>query len=221
MKQTTLIYKLVMAATGLFLCFFLVIHLLGNLQLLLPQAEAREQFNWYSHLLSGNIIIKIISYVLYLSLIGHAIYALIITIKNNKAKGHKYVFDKRGDVSTWNSRNMGILGTIILVFLIIHFKDYWYEYKFGGLPLDSKGNKDLYQIVISSFQQGWYVIVYEISFLALGFHLLHGFFSATRTVGLYHPKYAKALRVFGWIYSVVLTLGFMFIPLYIYFNLNS
>lgn len=221
MKQTTLIYKLVMAATGLFLCFFLVIHLLGNLQLLLPEAEAREQFNWYSHLLSGNIIIKIISYVLYLSLIGHAIYALIITIKNNKANGHKYVYDKRGDVSTWNSRNMGILGTIILVFLIIHFKDYWYEYKFGGLPLDSKGNKDLYQIVISSFQQGWYVTVYEISFLALGFHLLHGFFSATRTVGLYHPKYAKALRVFGWIYSVVLTLGFMLIPLYIYFNLNS
>lgn len=221
MKQTTLIYKMIMAATGLFLCFFLVIHLLGNLQLLLPEAEAREQFNWYSHLLSGNIIIKIISYVLYLSLIGHAVYALLITIKNKKANGHKYVYDKRGAVSSWNSRNMGILGTIILVFLVIHFKDYWYVYKFGGLPLDGKGNKDLYSIVISSFQQGWYVIIYEISFLALGFHLLHGFFSATRTIGLYHPKYAKAVRVFGWIYSLLITLGFMLIPLYIYFNLNS
>lgn len=220
MKQTTLIYKMIMAATGLFLCFFLVIHLLGNLQLLLPEAEARAQFNWYSHLLSGNILIKIISYVLYLSLIGHAVYALLITIKNKKANGHKYVYDKRGAVSTWNSRNMGILGTIILIFLVIHFKDYWYEYKFGGLPLDGKGNKDLYAIVISSFQQGWYVIIYEISFLALGFHLLHGFFSATRTIGLYHPKYAKAVRVFGWIYSLLITLGFMLIPLYIYFNLN-
>ncbi|WP_207924593.1 succinate dehydrogenase cytochrome b subunit [Pedobacter changchengzhani] len=220
MKQTTLIYKMIMAATGLFLCFFLVIHLLGNLQLLLPEAEARAQFNWYSHLLSGNILIKIISYVLYLSLIGHAVYALLITLKNNKANGQKYAYDKRGSVSTWNSRNMGILGAIILIFLVIHFKDYWYEYKFGGLPLDGKGNKDLYAIVISSFQQGWYIIIYEISFLALGFHLLHGFFSATRTIGLYHPKYAKAVRVFGWIYSLLITLGFMLIPLYIYFNLN-
>lgn len=209
-----------MAATGLFLCFFLVIHLLGNLQLLLPEAESRLQFNWYSHLLSGNIFIKIISYVLYISLIGHSIYAIIITSRNNKANGNKYVYDKRGTVSKWNSRNMGILGTIILIFLLIHFKDYWYVYKFGALPLDSEGNKDLYTIVISSFQQGWYVLIYEISFLALGFHLLHGFFSATRTLGLYHPKYAKAARFFGYVYSLLITLGFMFIPIYIYFNLN-
>jgi len=221
MKQTTLIYKLIMAATGLFLCFFLVIHLLGNLQLLLPESEAREQFNWYSHLLSGNIIIKIISYVLYLSLIGHAVYSLLITLKNKKANGTKYVYDKRAEVSSWNSRNMGILGTIILIFLIIHFKDYWYVYKFGHLPLDAKGNKDLYAIVISSFQQGWYVLIYEISFLALGFHLLHGFFSATRTLGLYHPKYVKTVRIFGWFYTLLITTGFMLIPCYIYFNLNS
>jgi succinate dehydrogenase / fumarate reductase, cytochrome b subunit len=221
MKQTTLTYKLVMAATGLFLCFFLVIHLLGNLQLLLPESQAREQFNWYSHLLSGNILIKMISYLLYLSLIGHAVYALIITRKNITANGSKYIYDKRSEVSSWNSRNMGILGTIILIFLIIHFKDYWYVYKFGHLPVDSKGGKDLYSIVISSFQQWWYVIIYELSFIALGFHLLHGFFSASRTLGLYHPKYAGAVRVFGWIYSLAITMGFMLIPIYIYFNLNA
>lgn len=221
MKQTTLIYKLVMAATGLFLCFFLVIHLLGNLQLLAQEAQAREQFNWYSHLLSGNIFIKIISYVLYVSLIGHAVYALVITRINMKANGGRYVYDKRSRVSSWNSRNMGILGTIILIFLVIHFKDYWYVYKFGDLPLDEKGNKDLYAIVISSFQQAWYVIIYEFSFIALGFHLLHGFFSAARTLGLYHPKYAFVVRVFGWIYTLAITLGFMLIPVYIYFNLNS
>lgn len=220
MKQTSLTYKIIMAITGLFLCFFLVIHLLGNLQLLLPESEARIQFNWYSHLLSGNILIKMISYILYLSLIGHVVYALIITRKNRKANGAKYVYDKRHQVSSWNSRNMGVLGTIILVFLIIHFKDYWYVYKFGSLPLDEKGNKDLYTIVISSFQQGWYVIAYEISFLALGFHLLHGFFSATRTIGLYHPKYVRVMQFFGWGYSLLITLGFMLIPVFIYFNLN-
>jgi succinate dehydrogenase / fumarate reductase cytochrome b subunit len=113
---------------------------------------------------------------------------------------------------------MGILGTIILIFLIVHFKDYWYVYKFGSIPLDEKGNKDLYLIVVSSFRQGWYVLVYEISFLALGFHLLHGFFSAIRTFGLYHPKYVKAVRILGWFYSAAITLGFMIIPVYIYFN---
>ncbi|TJY66754.1 succinate dehydrogenase cytochrome b subunit [Sphingobacterium alkalisoli] len=221
MKQTTLTSKLIMAATGLFLCLFLVIHLLGNLQLLLPESEAREQFNQYSRLLSQNILIKIISYVLYLSLIGHAVYALLITRKNNKANGTKYIYDKRSEVSSWSSRNMGILGTIILIFLIIHFKDYWYIYKFGSLPQDANGNKDLYSIVIRSFQQEWYIILYEICFIALGFHLLHGFFSAARTLGLYHPKYALLVRIFGWVYSILITAGFMLIPLYIYFNLNS
>lgn len=207
-----------MSATGLFLCFFLVIHLLGNLQLLLPAAEARVQFNWYSHLLSGNIIIKMISWILYLSIIGHAVYAVLISRKNISANGTRYVYDQRGQSSSWNSRNMGILGTIILVFLVIHFKDYWYVYKFGALPVDEKGNKDLYSIVIQSFQQGWYVLIYEVSFIALGFHLLHGFFSATRTLGLYHPKYVMAVRYFGWIYSIAITLGFMFIPIYVFFN---
>jgi succinate dehydrogenase / fumarate reductase cytochrome b subunit len=218
MKTSTLQYKLIMSGTGLFLCFFLVIHLLGNLQLLKTGEEARLQFNWYSNLLSGNILIKIISWVLYASLIGHAVYALIISRRNQLANGSKYVHDQRAAVSTWNSRNMGILGTILLVFLIIHFKDYWYVYKFGSLPLDEKGNKDLYQIVVASFQQGWYVLIYEISFLALGFHLLHGFFSATRTLGLYHPKYVHLVRWFGILYTCAITLGFMFIPIYIFFN---
>jgi len=217
MKTTTLQYKLIMAATGLFLCFFLVIHLLGNLQLLLPAARAQEQFNWYSHLLSGNIFIKIISWVLYLSLISHAVYALLITRKSKKANASRYYYDKRKVSSPWSSRNMGILGTIILIFLVIHLKDFWYVYMFTDLPLGTAGNKDLYTIVITTYDQLWYVLVYEVSFLALGFHLLHGFFSASRTLGLYHPKYVKAVKVFGWIYTLLITLGFMAIPLYIHF----
>lgn len=216
--KNTLNNKLIMASTGLFLCFFLVIHLLGNLQLLLPEDVAREQFNWYSHMLSGNFLIKIISWILYASLIGHAVYALIISVKNNTANGKSYQYDKRNFASAWNSRNMGILGTILLLFLIVHFKDYWYTYKFTALPVDANGNKDLYEVVVSSFSQAWYVIIYEISFLALGFHLLHGFFSASRTLGLYHSKYAKAVKIIGWFYSLAITGGFMAIPLYIYFK---
>jgi len=218
MKTTTLQYKLIMSATGLFLCFFLVIHLLGNIQLLLPESRAQEQFNWYSHLLSGNILIKIVSWVLYASLICHAVYAIIITRRNNKANGSSYYYDKRKAASTWNSRNMGILGTIILIFLVIHFKDFWYVYMFNTLPLDAAGNKDLYTIVVKTYEQLWYVLIYEVAFIALGFHLLHGFSSAARTLGLYHPKYVRVVKVFGWIYTAFITFGFMAIPLYIHFT---
>ena len=202
-----------MSATGLFLCFFLVIHLLGNLQLLLPVEKAKEQFNWYSDLLAGNIVIKIVSWVLYIALLAHALYALIITRKNNAARGTRY-----GASSKWNSRNMGLLGTILLVFLVIHFKDFWYQVNFGSMLLDDKGNKDLYTVVVQAYQQWWYVLLYEVSFVALGFHLLHGFFSASRTLGLYHPKYVQWVKIFGWVYTAFITLGFMLIPLYIHFK---
>ena len=218
MKTTPLQYKLWMAATGLFLCFFLVIHLLGNLQLFLPADEARKQFNWYSHLLSGNIIIKVISYLLYGSIIAHVVYAIVLTIRKKEANGQQYAYDKRGSASVWYSRNMGLLGTIILLFLIIHFKDFWYQYKFNELPLDENGKKDLYTIVVGAFKELWYVIVYEIALLALGFHLLHGFYSATRTLGVFHPRYVKLLKITGWIYTTVIILGFMAMPIYVYLS---
>ena len=216
LKGSTQAYKLWMALTGLFLCVFLVIHVLGNLQLFLPAEQAREQFNWYSRLLSGNILIMLISYVLYFSILAHVFYAIVLTLKKKKANGAAYAYDRRANVSPWYSRNMGLLGTIILLFLVIHLKDFWYQYKLGELPLDSQGQKDLYQIVITTYRQFWYVLVYELGLLALGFHLLHGFFSAARTLGLYHPKYVRIMKVFGWVYTVLIIAGFMAMPVYIY-----
>lgn len=216
LSGSTQAYKLWMALTGLFLCVFLIIHVLGNMQLFLPPEQAREQFNWYSRLLSGNIIIKLISWVLYFSILAHVFYAITISLKKKKANGEAYVYDRRAGASPWYSRNMGILGTVILLFLLIHLKDFWYQYKFGQLPLDGKGQKDLYQIVVTSYHQLWYVLVYELGLLALGFHLLHGFFSAARTLGLYHPKYVKVMKVIGWAYTVLIVAAFMAMPVYIY-----
>ncbi|SHF20066.1 succinate dehydrogenase cytochrome b subunit [Pedobacter caeni] len=212
---STLLRKTLMALTGLFLCFFLVIHLLGNLQLLMPPEQAKESFNSYSHLLSGNIFIKIISYVLYASILIHCLDALLITLSNRKTAG-KYAVDKRGASSKWYSRNMGILGTLILIFLVFHFKDFWYQYKFGSLPKDESGHKDLYTIVIAAYQDWWYVLFYVLSMFALGYHLLHGFFSAARSLGVYHPKYVSWIRVFAIGYSYAITIGFAIIPIYIY-----
>jgi succinate dehydrogenase / fumarate reductase cytochrome b subunit len=206
-----------MALTGLFLCLFLVIHLLGNLQLFLPEERAHRQFNLYSHILSENIIIMVISYILYASIIAHVVYAVIITITNNRARKVRYHYDKRGAVSKWYSRNMGLLGTVILIFLVIHLRDFWYVYKFGKVPLDADEHKDLYVLVVSAYSELWYVMLYILCMGALCYHLLHGFFSAARTLGLYHPRYAKWIRVFGWVFSIVICTGFAAMPVYVHF----
>ncbi|MCY2686434.1 succinate dehydrogenase cytochrome b subunit [Salinimicrobium sp. TH3] len=213
--------KNLMAITGLFLSFFLIIHLLGNLQLLLPAEEAQLQYNSYSHLLGGNILVKLVAYVLYLCIILHTLDAIYLSYKRKQANGISYAYDRRGRASSWYSRNMMALGIIIFVFLVIHFKDFWYHYKFGELPLDANGNKDLYTLVVLAFEQLWYVILYIIAILALGYHLLHGVFSAHRTIGLYHPMYNRIVRVLGVVFAATMTLGYIIIPLFLYFNLQS
>ncbi|MBB1139737.1 succinate dehydrogenase cytochrome b subunit [Myroides sp. WP-1] len=213
--MNTLSRKIVMAGTGLFLCFFLLIHFLGNTQLFLEPEHAQESFNAYSHFLTGNPLVKGVSYVLYLSILGHAIYALIITSKNQRAGGH-YKRDRRGRASKWYSRNMGVLGVIILVFLVLHFQNFWYVYKFGSIGLDANGNKDLYTVVVTAFQELWLVVVYVIAMIALAYHLIHGITSGVRTLGLFHPKYVRWINVFGVAYAVILCVGFALMPIYIY-----
>lgn len=207
-----------MALTGLFLCFFLIIHLLGNFQLLLPKEEAQLQYNLYSDFLSNNILVKVISYVLYASILVHTIDSIYLSIKAKKAKGSSYARDKRNRASKWYSRQMMLLGTIVFAFLVIHFKDFWFPYKFGSINSDANGNRDLYSLVVISFQELWYVILYAVAILALGFHLLHGFFSAFRTIGLYNPRYNRIIKMIGVIFSAAITLGYFVIPFYIYLN---
>lgn len=213
--------KNLMALTGLFLCLFLVIHLAGNLQLLLPVERAQTQYNFYSQLLSHNYIIKFISYALYLSILVHALDALLLTLQNWRANGgQKYVYDKRGAASSWISRNMGLLGSLIFVFLVVHLKDFWFQYKFGVIPMDAEGHKDIYPVVIAAYGELWYVLVYVVSLLILGFHLWHGFASAFQSLGLYHTRYGKWMKYFGWFYTIVITGGFVLIPLWVYFFNN-
>ncbi len=213
--MTTILRKNLMAITGLFLCLFLVVHLLGNLQLLMPPEEASTSFNNYSRFMSGNPIIKVISYLLYTSIIVHSIFALVISGRNRKT-APAYAFDRRSTSSNWYSRNMGLLGLVLLVFLIVHMKDFWFQYKFGALPEDQNGYKDLYTIVIAAFGQWWYVLLNVAAFIALGFHLAHGFFSAFKSAGVYHTRISKLLYFLSMFLTVALTAGFIFIPIYIY-----
>ena len=218
--MTSLNRKYLMALTGLFLCLFLAVHLAGNLQLLIPDPDqARAAFNSYAEMLSNFMVIKIVAWGLYAFIILHSLFALIITLANRKAgEDSKYANDQRSDSSGWASRNMGILGSLLLIFLIVHMGDYWYQFKFGTLPLDSDGNRDIYTIVVTSFESLWYVILYVVGFIALGYHLWHGFFSAFRTMGLHQEGLATFLHYTGMIFTVIITVGFIIIPIYFYLN---
>ncbi len=213
--------KLVMSLTGLFLCSFLAIHLLGNLQLL--KSDGGEAFNTYAYFMTQNPLIKTISYGLYFFILLHAIQGIAIAISNKKAKGSKYAVSTQKNAS-WASKNMALLGILVLAFLFIHMGDFWFKMKFTD-NLDvvkvyegyEFGVKDLYAQVRTSFSQLWIVIVYLIGLLALAFHLFHGFQSAFQTLGLNHHKYTPMIKVLGAAFSILVPLGFAIMPIWIYF----
>lgn len=122
--------KVFMALTGLFLCTFLVGHLLGNLQLILKTGEeGRRAFNEYAYFMGHNPFIKILSYVTYAAVLIHVIDGILLTIQNRKARPVRYAYSKPGANSSSASRSMAILGTLILVFLATHMANFWWKMK--------------------------------------------------------------------------------------------
>ena len=208
--------KLIMSLTGLFLIIFLVVHLAGNLQLL--AGDNGEAFNAYAKFMTNNPIIKFTSYGLYAFIVLHIIMSLLLVIKNKQARPVGYAQVKGSANSAWTSRNMAILGTVILIFLVIHMRSFWFEMKFGSLPMDEFGNKDLYLIVAEAFSQWWYVALYVVSMIGLGFHLSHGFSSAFQTLGINHKKYTPFIKGLGMVYAIAIPAAFAAIPLYMFFN---
>ncbi len=124
--------KLLMALTGLFLCTFLIVHLIGNFQLF--KNDGGLSFNVYAVFMTTNPLIKFTSYGLYATILFHAIWGIYITIENKKARPVAYAQVDGKSNSKWTSRNMGILGTIILVFIVVHMSGFWAKYKFGEVP---------------------------------------------------------------------------------------
>lgn len=211
--------KNVMAFTGLFLCVFLVVHLAGNLILLLPSRISHDLYNLYSHKLGENIVIKLVSFVLYFSIIAHSVYALLITLKNKRSQGQKYLVNNPDQSCSWTSQNMGLLGFLILVFIVVHMAHLWARIKLGlgdMVPLDKNGLKDIYLVTTELFQNPFYVFFYVVLMIPLAMHIKHGFSSAFKTLGLYNLKYIKRVTVVGNIFSTVILLGFATIPIVVY-----
>lgn len=125
-----------MAITGLFLCLFLVGHLLGNLQLILKTGEeGRRAFNEYAYFMSHNIVIKVMSYATYLSILFHAIDGIMLAVQNKKARPVAYAYNKPGANSSSASRNMAVLGSAIFIFIAIHMSNFWWKMKYSSDPM--------------------------------------------------------------------------------------
>lgn len=220
--SSTLGRKLIMALTGLFLILFLTGHVSGNL--LLFKADGGEAFNMYAKFMTTNPAVKILSYLTYISVIGHVIYSIWLSRQNKKARPVGYGMVRESKSSTLSSRNMGILGTVILIFIVVHMQTFWYQMHWGDMPVvsyEGEQYKDLFKIVTFAFQSELMVIGYVVAMGFLGFHLSHGFASAFQTLGLNHKKYSPAIETLGKLYSVLIPILFASMPVYIYFTYQS
>ena len=133
--KSSIAKKYWMAFTGLFLCLFLVGHLLGNLQLFAGGEEGRRAFNEYAYFMQHNPLIKVMSYVTYLSILFHAIDGILLAFQNKKARPIQYAMENAASNSSSASRKMAILGSIILIFIATHMVNFWAKMHFGGLQL--------------------------------------------------------------------------------------
>jgi succinate dehydrogenase / fumarate reductase cytochrome b subunit len=211
MFYTTVGRKLVMALTGFFLIAFLLEHLYGNL--LLYKLDGGKAFEDYSAFMAGNLVIRIIEYALFAGIIIHALDGLFLTLSNKKARPIGYEVSKQAKNSTWFSRNMGLTGSVILIFLVIHLREFFIPHRFGN-PDDTMSVD-----VAQAFSITWYSTVYIVSMVLLGAHLNHGFQSAFQTIGWNNHKYARTIKYSGTAFALIMMLGFASFPIIFYFDL--
>jgi len=210
--------KFVQSISGLFLILFLLFHVSMNLVLIFSYDTynflANEVLgaNWWAILGTGIIA---------LGFVVHIIYAIILTLQNRKARGSDRYASSNKTKTTWSSKNMFVLGLFLLLFLFLHFYQMWYQMQFKELFMIDGARHDSAQLVEEVFSQAWVVIVYIAAFVALWFHLTHGFWSALHTVGWNNTVWMKRLKVLGNVLSTAISLGFIIVALAMHFGFSN
>lgn len=210
--------KILTGITGIGLIIFSIIHLIGNLTIF----GAEQSFNQYTYKLESlGWILYTLEAGLAICFLLHAYIGISIWWNRRRNRPEGYVkYQTKGGPShmSWASRSMAFTGIVLLVFLVIHLA----SFKFGDtsmveLPNGEMG-RDLKALVISSFQSPWYAFGYTFVMILLGFHLKHGFWSAFTSLTMKHKKYSKTIYGVGIVVAILLAVGFLFLPLYIYFT---
>jgi succinate dehydrogenase / fumarate reductase cytochrome b subunit len=214
--------KFIMAFSGIFLILFLVIHV--GINACIFANDGGEIFNKAAHFMGSMILIRILEYGLFAGFLLHIIQGLVLWYQNSRTRnvGYAVKFGSRG--STWYSRSMGLLGTIVLLFLILHLSAFWVKARFTQQDIDpiayaNTGEMhNMYKLMLGTFSVGWVVVAYVIGCASLAYHLLHGFKSAFRTLGMSNRKYIGLVKGIGVVYSIAVPLVFALMPLAVYFK---
>lgn len=218
--------KFTMALTGIFLITFLVVHV--GLNACIWANDNGRMFNTGANFMGSMLVIRIIEIGLFAGIITHTIQGLVLATKNNTRRKVGYAIDYGNRGSKWYSRSMGLLGTLLLLFLIMHIYNFWVPSRLGGIanikPLQEidytnglgKQYHNLYLEMIHVFQHPLIVILYVLGCASLAYHLMHGFESAFRTIGVHNIRYLKLLRYTGRGFSVIVSAAFAMMPISIY-----
>ncbi|MCK8480309.1 succinate dehydrogenase cytochrome b subunit [Psychroserpens algicola] len=216
--------KFAMALSALFLMFFILQHFAINVL----SVFSENAFNEASHFMGTFWAVQyLLQPVLIFGVIFHFVMGFILEIRNNRARAISYAKNNGAANSTWMSRNMIWSGGFILVFLVIHFIDFWIpeintKYIAGDMsglvdPNVADSGYRYYEELVHKFEPIWRVALYCIGFIFLALHLLHGFNSAFQSIGA-NNKYTKGLKGFSKVYAIGIPLGFIFIALFHHFN---
>ena len=205
--------KWIMSLTGIFLIIFLVVHVALNA--CIWAMDGGEMFNKGAHFMGANVVPRILEVGLFLGIILHLLQGLMLEYQNRSARKKGYAVPMGNKGSKWYSRSMGLLGTLILLFLVMHLRDFWIPNRSNqGWLLGEE--IDLYQKMLSVFQEGWVVVVYVLGCISLSWHLMHGFQSAFRTLGVSNARYLKLINCLGIAFSIIVPLVFALMPVSMY-----
>jgi len=205
--------KLLMALTGLFLISFLVVHCTINAMIFYN--DGGETFSHWGHFMGTNPIIRTLEIGLVAGFLIHIIQGLLLWRANHAARPVKYKVSKAPN-STWYSRSMGLLGTLLLLFLIMHTSHFWIPNRANQF---TEGEElPLYKMMFDVFANPWIVLLYVIGCVSLFWHLLHGFASAFQSLGLNHLKYNRIISFVGTAFSIIVPFIFALMPIAIYFR---
>jgi len=210
--------KIMTGITGLALCLFIIGHLLGNINLFIGE----DAFNLYTHKLESlGGFLYILEALIAVGFVVHAVVGISIWIKKREARPVSYdVVSNAGGSSkkSLSSITMIYTGILLLIFLILHLKTFKYGPQYTSY-IDGVGEvRDLYRLVIEVYQSPGYVIFYVVLMIMLGFHLRHGFWSAFQSLGVTHPRFKGVIFTTGIIFSIVMAVGFLVMPVWIYFT---
>jgi len=217
--------KVVMAITGLSLILFLVVHVTVNAciwAVLFDPNDNGEVFNKAAHFLGQTLVPRVLEIGLFLFIIIHIIQGYVLEVQNRQRRGVGYKVKMGSEGSKWYRKSMGLLGTLIFLFLVVHIADFWVPSRFGGLdPITypdtpNKEFHNLYGKMVIVFQNPWVVGLYIIGCFSLAWHLIHGFQSSFRTLGVSNKKYMAMLNGFGWAFSIIVCLVFAMMPVSMY-----